>query len=220
MPLVFFVLVVIVIFVNISESSKSSARASAVREKNMRKTNARMEVNLVDMYMKYGYSFGDAISAAYEDLAVAGYEPCVPRSAYADTAYNEQTSKLRPATNRESYDSYNVKSRREQAQSEWKMEHPGKAIDFNAEEEIDRMTYAGFPSTEYEYLRDLKKQSVKINTIPVGEILIYPGLGTCEVVGYTSLSEGYLNGYYKLKVLSTGEIITYVKIGDKKISRI
>ena len=65
-------------------------------------------------------------------------------------------------------------------------------------------------------MHDLKVQSIKSQAIPIGEYVIYPGLGTCEVLAHNY--DEVLGGTYTLKVLSSGKVVSYVKIEDSKIS--
>ena len=82
MPLVFAVLIMIVVFLNAKDSKKRAYKNSASYEKNRRKTNAKLEQRTMDTYMKHGYSADEAFKKSYEDMVLAGFEPCIPRSAY------------------------------------------------------------------------------------------------------------------------------------------
>lgn len=210
MPLIIAVVVIIFIFVKLHDDKKELDKTSAIREKDRRKTNATMERNLVDYYMKHGYSFDDAFRKSYEDMVAAGYEPCVPRSAYSKNACGVQSSHCE---NPRKYDSFLVQQRRDTIVHRWTKAHPGEPIPY---ESFDIEIYQNFPQSEAQYLHDLKVQSVKSQAIPIGEYVIYPGLGTCEVLAHNY--EGVLSGTYTLKVLSSGKVVSYVKIGDSKIS--
>ena len=221
MPLVFVVLIVLVIIFNTMESSKNDSKQSAIREKERRKTNATLEQKTLDMYMKHGYSFDDAFRKAYEDMVEMGYEPCIPREAYNKNRNGVQSSfcAYNGFFNPEEYDSFWVQQRREEAKREWQRAHPDTHINYASREEIDEMTYDNFPVTEYQYLHDIKRSTVRLSAIPVGSFIIYPGLGTCEVLAHNWIGDGAYGGTYTIRVLKTDQIITYVKIGDKKISR-
>lgn len=195
MPLVILVLFIVFLFVSANDSNKKYNREITIREKDKRKTNAKMERKLVDYYMKYGFSFDEAFKKSYEDMVAAGYDPCIPRNAYEDNYSIHYQSSFCDCPWK--YDSSWVKQRKE----------------VYAEADV----YRNFPKNDIEWSIDLKRQSLIKDTIPVGEYLIYPGLGTCEVIDFINLGTV---GYYTLKVLSTGEILrNTVKIGDPRITR-
>ena len=144
-------------------------------------------------------------------MVAAGYEPCIPRSAYSKNTRDVQSSYcLDPRK----YDSFWVQQRRDAIVHRWTKAHPGEPIPY---ESFDVEIYQNFPQSEAQYLHDLKVQSVKSQTIPIGEYVIYPGLGTCEVLAHNY--DGAWGGTYTLKVLSSGKVVSYVKIGDSKIRR-
>ena len=219
MPLVIAVLVIIVLIFNVKDSSKNNARQSAIREKDRRKTNARLEQRVLDMYMKYGYSFDEAFRKSYEDMIAAGYEPCIPRDAYSKNRDGTQSSYcgyhfFEP----QKFDSFWVQRRRKYAEEEWQQLHPGVHISEAPPEEIDRLTYSNYPTTEATYLHDIEHCASRASAEPVGTFIIYPGLGTCEVLAHNWIGCS-ASGTYTLKVLKTGEVVTHVKIGDSKIRR-
>ena len=86
-------------------------------------------------------------------------------------------------------------------------------------EEIDKLTYGNYPTTEYAYLHDIKRSASRASAEPVGTFIIYPGLGTCEVLAHNWIGDGASGGTYTLKVLKTGKVVTYIRIGDTKIRR-
>lgn len=92
MPLIIAILVILVVFVSVRESKKKNDNLAAIREKDSRKTNARMEQQIVDYYMKRGYSFSDAYRKSYEDMVEAGYVPCIPRDAYSKNTKDQESS--------------------------------------------------------------------------------------------------------------------------------
>ena len=212
MPLIIAVVVLLFIFIKLYEDKKAGDKTKAMRTKDRAKTNATLERNLVDSYMKHGYSFDDAFRKSYEDMVAAGYEPCIPKNAYSKNSNGIQSSYCH---NPRDYDSFWVKQRRSAIVQEWVRIHPGERIPY---EELDAQIYADYPRTESQYLHDLKVQSSKSQAIPVGEYLIYPELGTCEVLSHNYFGNG-VSGTYTLKVLSTGKIVSFVKIGDQKIRR-
>lgn len=218
MPLVFAVLIILVLYFNLRDSKEKNIRLSAMREKDRRKTNARLEHKILDTYMKHGYSFDKAFRQAYQDMVNAGYEPCIPREAYKKNRNGEESSWCGVyGTDVERYDSLWVQQRREHAENEWQKSHPGEP--FTSDEKIEAMTYSHFPTSEYSYLHDIKRVSMQSKALPIGSYLIYPGLGTCEILAHNWIGDSTLGGTYTLKVLKTGEIVTHVKIGDDRIRR-
>lgn len=213
MPLIIAVVVIIFIFVKIYEGKKEGSKRSAMRTKDRAKTNATLERNIVDQYMKHGYSFDEAFHKAYEDIVALGYEPCIPRNAYSRNRNGVQSSYC---ANPRDYDSFWVKQRRNAIVQEWARTHPGERIPY---ETFDEQIYDNYPLTEAAYLIDMKVQTLKTQAVPVGEYLIYPNLGTCEVIAHNYIGDGKFGGTYTLKVLSTGAIVSFVKIGDSKIKR-
>lgn len=220
MPLILAVLIVLVLVFNLSDWRSNKARQAAINEKNRRKTNAKLEHKILDNYMKHGYSFDDAFRKSYEDMISAGYDQCIPRDAYKNREGVESSScGVYGGSDVERYDSLWVKQRREEAKRDWLQAHPGMHISKASTDEIDALIYSNFPQTELQYLCDIQRSSVKASAEPVGSCIIYPGLGTCEVLAHNWTGNGNGGGTYTLKVLKTGEIVTYVKIGDDKIRR-
>lgn len=219
MPLVIAVLVIIVLLMNAHDSNKKSARDFANREKDRRKTNARKEQGIVDFYMKHGYSFEDAFKNSYNDMIEAGYSPCIPREAYSKNNNGVQSSFCGFGTlfDVEKYDSFWVTQRRNSARRHWREEHPnGEEL---SPEKLDELVYENYPNTVYAYLNDMKRLTNIDQAYPVGSYIIYPSLGTCEILEHNWIQNGIMGGYYTLKVLTTGQIVKYVRIGDKQIRR-
>lgn len=216
MPLVLAVLIIVVIFLNAKDSAKWNAKQSALHEDWRRKTNARLEQKIMDSYMKHGYSADEAFRKSYDDMIAMGYDPCIPRDAYKK---NSSSCWKLGAGGPQRFDSLWVKQRRDEAKSEWQQIHPDVHISEASPEEIDRLTYKNFPTTEYAYLHDIKRSASKASAEPVGTFIIYPGLGTCEILAHNWIGDGAAGGTYTLKVLKTGQIVTYVKIGDSKIRK-
>lgn len=211
MPLIIAVLIIIFVFIKAKEDRIKNDKDAATWTKSSRKTNAKKERRLVDIYMKHGYSFEDAFRKSYEDMVAEGYDPCIPKNAYTKNQNGVQSSYCK---NPESFDSFCVQHRRDIAIHKWRETHGREPM---PDDVLEAQVYDKFPTTHAGYLYDLKAQSFKLATIPVGEFLIYPGLGTCEVIGHNHT--GGLSGTYVLRVLSTGDVVSNVKIGDSKISR-
>lgn len=214
MPLVFAVLIIIVIVLNAKDSKKRAYKNSASYEKNKRKTNAKLEQKTMDMYMKHGYSAEEAFRKSYEDMVSAGFEPCIPRSAYGK---NSSYCKGKYGFDPEYYDSYLVRDRRKDIREEWRREHPSEEM--LSEEEVERRVYRNFPKNNSQYIADIKRRGNRTQAEPIGTFIIYPGLGTCEILAHNWVGDGSLSGTYTLKVLKTGKVVTHVRIGDTKIRR-
>lgn len=219
MPLLIAAIIIIALVVHSKESNARGGQMAGAKEKNRRKTNAPLEHSLLDTYMKYGYSFNDAFDQTYKDMIAAGYEPCIPRKAYQNREGVESSSFENGCDYAENYDSFWVQQRRKDARKEWEQSHPGISISKAPPEEIERMTYADYPTTKSAYSRDIKRSTMRMQAEPVGTFIIYPGLGTCEVLAHNWIGDGAYGGTYTLKVLRTGVIVKYVKIGDNKIMR-
>ena len=212
MPLVFAVLVIIVLFLNANDYNKNREKETSIYAKEGRKTNAILKQKIMREYMMQGLSADEAFRKSYEDMVKAGYEPCIPRSAYSA---NSSSMEYRDP---QYFDSWLVKDRRKDYTEEWKNTHPGEDIGKHREE-IEERVYLDFPKNEAEYIRDIKTRAKRNQAEPIGAYIIYPGLGTCEVLAHNWIGDGYFGGTYTLKVLKTGQIVSFVKIGDKKISR-
>ena len=212
MPLVFAVVVIIWFFVVCHDKTKEQNRENANYEKSRRKTNAEKERLVLDGYMKQGLTLREAYEAAKKEMIRLGYDPCIPISAYGTDLYGwkeiydgEETSYLQAESDR--FDSDEVKTRK-------------RLLQQNGNRTTDTTVYDNFPTNNYEYVRDLKRQTLQFQSIPVGEWITYPGYGTLEILGYEYSPFNPSKGYYKAKVIKTGEIVTTIKIGDKSIRRV
>jgi hypothetical protein len=213
MPLVFAVLIILVLFLNSSDFNKKRSREMSVYAKDGRKTNATLEQKIMDTYMKHGLSADEAFRKSYEDIIRAGFEPCIPRSAYGS---NSSRCVLKHGFNPKDFDSFLVRDRRNDFTAEWKREHPGQDPWLHRDE-IEELVYKDFPGNEYAYIRDIKRRAMKAQAKPVGTFIIYPGLGTCEILAHNWNKDVATGGTYTLRVLKNDKIVGYVKIGDKKI---
>ena len=215
MPLVIAVLVIIVIVLNVRDGNKRAGRQASLYARDGRKTNAALEQKIMDTYMKQGLSADEAFQRSYEDMISLGYEPCIPREAYGK---NSSICVMKHRFNPRDFDSWLVRDRRADITKEWAREHPGEnAVEH--EEEIERLVYQNFPTSQGAYIRDVKRRANRAKAVPVGQFIIYPGLGTCEVIAHNWIKDGLFGGTYTLKVLKTGQIVTFVQIGDSKIQR-
>ena len=212
MPLIIFVLIVIVLFVSLKDSSKRAERSSANYDYNRRKTNARLEQKLIDYYMKHGVSFEKAFDLSRKEIMEKGFEPCVPKEAYIN-ALNEfqltpisycyllPSSETSYCPDIDKYDSMEVRDRREKYGDD------------------DSMVYKNFPKTQFEYVQGLKARTYQLKAIDKGEYVFHPRLGTCEVLGHDYAPSG-TRGTYILKVIKTDRIDRSIRIDDKQLQRV
>lgn len=211
MPLIIAVVAIIVLIVWMRDSKKERFRMSANYEKARRKTNAPLERDVLDGFLKDGMTFNEAYSATKKRMYELGYEPCIPKKAYFGYTRNVNSpqrleTSLMADHSTEWYDSAVVKSRREQIRQEGRTP-------------TDEEVYAVFPRNNAEYAVELKRSNVKTRAIPVGESFIFPGLGAVEVVSHDFSHAVFGKGYYNVRVLKTGEMAR-IKVGDERIRRI
>lgn len=212
MPLVFAVLVIVWLFVVFKDKDTEASRKNAEYELSRRKTNAEKERLILDRCMKQGMTFSEAYAAAQAEMIKLGYDPCIPAKAYGTDYYGvkkiysgEETSYISAVSER--FDSDAVKTRKEM-------------LNDSGLQATDDMVYSNFPTTHYEYECDIDRRILQLKSIEVGKWFTYPGYGTLEVVGYEYSPFNPGKGYYKAKVIKTGEIVTTIKIGDKGIREI
>lgn len=228
MPLIIAVLVILVIIFNLRDSSKQSAQMSAVHANTRRKTCAYMEHQLVCRYMLHGMSFDEAFQRSYQDMVDAGYEPCIPKEAYFGGG--EKRASTRLGANK-----YALKKHYYDYDSQWvrdifvsksmydnrkRVERPHPILPskkYWSPMEVYQEIHKDFPKTDYEFGKAMDRLSLEHMADPIGSFLIYPGYGTCEVLGY-NYNYDKTKGTYVLRCLKTGEIINHVKIGDPQIS--
>lgn len=212
MPLIIGVVLIIWIFVVVHDKNKDQNRKNANYEKARRKTNAEKERIVLDGYMKQGMTLAEAYEATKAEMIRLGYEPCIPLNAYGTDLYGrkeihtgEETSYLEAESNR--FDSDEVKTRK-------------RLLEKSGKQSTDENVYSGFPNNNVEFEQNLKRQTLQFQSIPVGEWITYPGYGTLEILGYEYSTLNTSKGYYKAKVIKTGEIVTTIEIGDKSIRRV
>ncbi len=207
MPLIFAAVAFLTLFVVLHDARKKYDRESADLAKRTRKTNAYLERKLLDGFMKQGMTFGEAYAAAAEETVRLGYEPCIPKEAYgkaagADPAPEETSWAEDPGA----YDSRTVRKRRE-------LLYGGERKPWN-----DGRIYEDFPADRYECRKESERRILKHKTIPAGRFIIYPGYGTCEILGHLYDASG-TKGFYKVRVVGTGRIWTGIPIGDVRIRK-
>lgn len=209
MPLIIAVVAIVWFFVVIHDKQKDYNRDSANREKMMRKTNSYLERETLDKFLREGMTFDEAYNATVSEMVKLGFDPCIPREAYGkkycgvNEPINGETSWV-DAPGR--FDSDTVKRRRDE---ECGTGYHGRTTNPSG-------VYSNFPTNEFEYKQDLKRSTLKLQAIEKGKFFIYPGYGTCEVIGYNFNTFG-TKGTYTVRVVKTGEIVHTIRIGDSKI---
>ncbi len=169
-----------------------------------------MEYALAKAYMEHGYSLEDAFRESYADMYAAGFEPCVPRGVY---------SCVGAPRNIGDYDSKWTKHRQSFAREMWLIEHPGCSIDQASDQELYALTYDDFPTFEFTVTQEKNLMKLWGQALPIGTFIIYPGLGTCEILAHKWRRQGRLGGTYVLKVLRTGKTVDHVAIDSEGIVR-
>lgn len=210
MPLIIAVVAVIAIFVIVRDNAKDRARDAANYEKSSRKTNAEKERQILDSFLKRGESFDDAFVKTQEAMSDLGYDPCIPKNAYGTdfsgmkiVGQSDETSYIGNVSER--FDSDFVKMRKRQ-------------LARNKSDLTEANIYRNFPKNIHEYNQCLRADTLQMQAVQVGETFTYPGYGTVEVIGHRYLNAS--TGFYDVKVLRTGEIVTTIKIGDDKIRQL
>ena len=215
MPLIIAVLIIIVAVSWAKNSNKELSRQNKEYTAAARKTNAKMERDLVDHYMKHGKSFSDAFESARQDMLSAGYEPCIPREAYKPKRwYAPPTSGIKPPETSEcpeyeKYDSEAVKHLRDDYRRECRM----KGVEWSQKDE-DAYVYSDkLPTTPAQYSAYLSRL-LKYEAVPVGKYISHTSYGTCEVI-----SLDFEHSMHTVKVVKTGEI-KHISFGDKNITKL
>ena len=218
MPLIIAVLIIIVVVSCARNSNKELKRQNREYTAAARKTNAKMERELVDRYMKYGKSFNEAFDLARKDMISAGYDPCIPRDAYKPKRWNAHptSGSNHPETSEcpdyDKYDSQAVQKLR----SEYRSQCRQKGVKWSRNDEDNYVYSDRLPTTPAQYSAYLNR-SVKTHqyeSVAVGKYISYLGLGTCEVIALD-----FESAMHTVKVVKTGEI-KQIPFGDKNITRL
>ena len=208
MPLIIAVLVIVVVFLSAKGFNKENNRKQREYTASIRRTNAKLECELVKKYVGDGHCLDEAIELVQKDLSANGYEPCIPKSAYRVSGFNVDVC------DKQRFDSAAVKGLREDFHRDTKK----AGIDFSTREEFEQKCeeyiYDNLPKTNWQYERYLDLSMKKIEAVDVGRYISYPGLGTCEVIALD-----YDKLQHTVKVVKTGKI-TKIAFGDKHIIRL
>lgn len=208
MPLVIVVLIIVCACMGLSNSNAKATKEQQWRSESTRRTNAQLECKLAQQYYKNGCSKEEAVRRSYEDMAKAGFDPCIPIGAYNTVSWNAKELDCRPLQ----FDSFLIERRRDAAKWEWGRAHAGEPI---PPDWLHEQIYGTpMPTSEIAYKAELDRLQFKWDVVPVGCYFSYPGLGTCEVIEIKRI--GNASGLHKVRVLQTGEI-RMIPVNDKKI---
>ena len=212
MPLIIVVLVIIVVFLNATGNTKNSERQLRTYTAAIRKTNAKLELKLVQKYYDRGKETEDrAIEQGKAELIELGFEPCIPRNTYRVDSHNKQIYVYHSTYDYQRFDSDAVRS----LNADFKRQNEKSRRQFSSNEDFEiareEYVYKDFPGTISEYKQYQRLSARKLDAISIGSFVSYPGLGTCEVVDldFELLQQ-------TLKSVKTGETKKVV-FGDSKI---
>ena len=221
MPLVIIIFVIVAVGVIALDSNKAKFRTLTCHENWRRMTNAHLEQALMSRNLLYGLSFDEAYRITCQQLVDAGYDPCIKPSDY-DVHEGIWGSVVKGSIR--DFDSLHVKQLKEESVKNCKrsrIPHPilnGVEITVPDDIELFKDIYKGFPTNEWEYLRAVKQKSLQTKVVPVGEMLVYVGYGTCKVISH-NYNHNKTSGTYTLRSLKTGDVIT-VSMTDSRITNI
>ena len=215
MPLIIVVLIIIVIFINAKDGSINNERKRREYTKSIRKTNAKLELKLVQQFYNRGENTDDrAIELARAELINQGFEPCIPRDAFRVDEYDRCIYVYHQSYNYQRFDSHAVSSLNEDFETQTDKTRIKFASQEEFEQKQEEYVYNNLPKTIAEYQRYLRLSITRSQAIRVGNFLSYPGLGTCEVIALD-----YDRLQHTVKVIQTGEI-RKIAFGDKRIIRL
>ena len=227
MPLVFAVLIIIVIAVVSHDNSKDSRRQAANNQKFSRNTNAAYERELLDGFLKQGYTFNEAYPKMIEALVEHGYEPCIPKDKYIKGEHFETSMVRNPGGSDYSegvggYDSELVKMKRRRLTGQ---QGHGGIENLNDVSYFARLSERNPDAARrIEYDIELKRSILFHETrFKIGDMLIYPNYGTCEVIDI-EYNYNKTKGWYIVKPLKKSSPLfgdtASIKIGDKSIRKV
>ena len=215
MPLIIIVLIIIVLISWGVGIGKDSERKRKQYKASSRKTNAKMEREVVDKYMKYGKPFNEAFELAQKEMIKNGFEPCIPRDAYKPDLWSSSDG-TPPETSEcpecEKYDSDAIKHLR----TEYYI-LCDKRKEKRTREGEDKYIYGDkLPQTARQYETFLMACQYRgiYDAASVGSYISYSGLGTCEVIDLDVNTSEHI-----VKVIRTGEI-KRISFGDKNITKL
>lgn len=230
MPLLIAVLIIIVLFVVISEKKRHNTQAIADQSFECRKTNARLERSIMTSYLIEGFSFNDAFAKTQSTTISLGFAPCIPQSAYDDSksvfaghigcepgiTFRERAPGIVTSYvySIDQYDSKAVQVRRELHEKKWRKTHPNEDTPRITDEEL----YSNFPVNALQVSNENCRKHEWGIVSSIGEYFTHGRLGTCEIIGYVEPPLG-TSLMYQVKIVATGMTAT-VAYNDKTITKI
>lgn len=186
MPLLVFILIVAVSISYLSSryNKKPYEVERELRiEAEMRKTNMRLQQQLLDKYVRQGIDPQEAFEMSKNEVIELGFEPCWRHGYDRDGVFTTEITG----------DSKAVKTCAE-AYKYWEIIYPNEP---KPERLTDKAIYGHFPKTKSQY-EWLEERVFSANLyLKVGTRVYHKELGTCEIIGR---KYGYI-----IKSLKTGE---------------
>lgn len=215
MPLIIAVLIIIVLFSTAKNQRTLSTKQQRENAAAIRKTNAQLEFDLAKKYVSLGNSIDDAIDLAKADVTAEGYVPCIPKNAFYTFRTSPGDLLIYGYLGADSYNSDAVRTLRDDFTMQMRRTRsPLKEDSDEFERQRNMYVYSNMPKTafEYEVLRALYMR--RLDAVPVGNYITYPGLGTCEVIGldFNAMK-------HTVKSLDYG-YIRKIAFGDKRIMKL
>lgn len=216
MPLIFFILLIVVVLMWSKGVFERDASSNSFAAKEVRKTNAKRELEIMDGFVKKGYSLDEARSATAKMIIQEGFSPTIPREAYEiRSTFDGKVYGYRTKLYSRQYDSAAVRQRYDRAKYIWLLTHDkGEEMPEPSYDEI----YNNFPKSLSDYKYEVERDRCLIGAFPKGTLVTKPGYDVCEVVGHTEVLGG-LGWNYTLKVLRTDELI-HVSFKDTSIKKL
>ena len=212
MPLIIVVLIIIVVVLNTQGSLKETNRKRREYTNSIRRTNAELELKLINQHIQSGSSLEQAFNLAHSDLARLNFEPCIPQSALS--LYEGYAVVYHRYYNVAKFDSDAVRNLREDFKREAKKSDKKFATREEFDQACEAYVYSNLPQTTFEYEQYLRRSIKKLDAVAVGQYISYPGLGTCEVIALD-----FNTMQHTVRAVSTGKIVK-IAIGDKRIIKL
>lgn len=208
MPLIIIILIITVGLIVVRESDRERARIRNNETAAFRKTNAELELEVMDSFIKKGQSFDESFELTIKKIVGMGYDPCIPKSAYKD--YGGSDYCISNVRDPGRYDSDAVKDKI------WQYETFKKKMGkfFTDSVTYNEYVYDNFYKSKFAYSMDPYTHLASI-LWSLNDYVFSNTFGTCEVVGYNVGQLG-IPYSYQLKVLKTGEVINTQCIDDKR----
>jgi hypothetical protein len=216
MPLVLLVLFVFGgLFLAISDNKKWHQNQDSTCLM-LRKTNARLERELVNKCLLSGYSIEEAYEVVPAELAKRGFDLCMsPDSFVTDISPNyhltieghepiKYDSTIIPRSgDLHDRNSEAVKLEHKIVELQWKLLHPDEAVPEFSDEDI----YKNFPKDKYDYKSRVDFHGRLLKMYPAGTLITIPGDGNYKIL---EIHTGDVNTrmdfkLYLLQNLATGE---------------